>query len=271
MRLTLDARSRALLRRLPSLNVYSVAEIVLLGLLAVQVARLTWVLATPVSPVGDWRPAGPAVAGSPFEIVTGFDPFYRLSGAQDAGTVTALQLTLFGTRIDEATGRGSAIIAGPDKVQQSVSVGDEVAPGARLKSVAFDHVVIARGAADENLYLDQSGAPPSTAGTSDGAAAPQAGEGTTVERLRREIAFTPRLDGARVNGLIVRPAGTGRLFREAQLRDGDVITAIGGRPVQGPEDIERVTTDFANGGTIPIIVERGRDTLPLAITIAPPQ
>ncbi len=271
MRLTLNARSRALLRRLPVPSVYSIAEIVLLALLAVQVARLFWVIVTPISPVGDWRPSEPALAGSAYDIVTGFDPFYRLSGEQDPGTVTSLQLTLFGTRIDEATGRGSAIIAGPDKIQQSVAVGDEVVPGARLKSVAFDHVTIARGAVDESLYLDQSGAAPTPVGPAGGATGAEASGGTPIDRLRSEIAFVPRLDGARVTGLIVRPAGSGQLFREAQLRDGDVITSIGGRPIQGPQDIERVATDFSGGGNIPIIVERGRETLPLAITIAPPK
>lgn len=268
MRLKLDGRSRALLRRLPVLNVYSAAEIGLLALLAVQGARLLWVLVTPVGPVGDWRPAGPALAGSPFEIVTSFDPFFRLSAQAGPTVVTPLQLTLFGTRIDEATGRGAAIVAGPDSVQQSVAVGDEIQPGVRLKSVAFDHVAIDRGGAEETLYLDQSGAPAPTA-TAGAPASPGVAPGVPVARLRSEIAFTPRLDGGRVSGLVVRSAGTGQVFRQAQLRDGDVVTSIGGRPVNGPEDVDRVARDFVGGGVIPIIVERGRDTLPLSITVAP--
>lgn len=272
MRLKLDRRSLALLRRLPALNVYSAAEIGLLALLAVQGARLFWVLATPVGPVGDWRPAGPALAGSPFEIVTSFDPFFRLSAQTGPAVVTALQLTLFGTRVNEATGRGSAIVAGPDGVQQSVAVGDEIQPGVRLKAVAFDHVAIDRGGAEETLYLDQSGAPAPAPTLPGGPASPPAAVdagGATLARLRSEIAFTPRLDGGRVSGLVVRSAGTGQVFRQSKLRDGDVITSIGGRPVGGPEDVERIARDFAGGGNIPIIVERGRDTLPLAITIAP--
>ena len=41
-----------------------------------------------------------------------------------------------------------------------------------------------------------------------------------------------------------------------------------GRPVTGPQDLDRVTADFAGGGNIPITVERGTQTLALAITIA---
>ena len=267
MRLKLDARARRILRRMPVVNVYSLAELALMGVLAVQCARFVWVLATPVTPLGDWRPAAPVVAGS--DILASFDPFFRLGGsAAQPATVTALQLTLFGTRMDEAMGGGSAIIAGPDGVQQSVAVGAEIQPGVRLKSVAFDHVTIDRGGAAEDLFLDQSGAvtpvtpgaPPATAAT-----------GIQVGQLREEIGFIPRIDGGRISGLTVRPQGTGNAFRAAGLREGDVVTSIGGRPVSGPGDLDRIAKDFAGGGNVPITVERGQDTLPLSITIAPSQ
>ncbi|MFN3432753.1 MAG: type II secretion system protein N, partial [Sphingomonas sp.] len=160
MRLKLDARTRRILRRLPVVNVYSMAELVLLAGLATQVARLMWTLATPVSPLGDWRPADVSVPGRPYDVLAGFDPFFRLGGAQPGpATVTALQLTLFGIRVDEASGRGSAIVAGPDNVQKSVGVGEEIQPGVRLKAVAFDHITIDRGGTSEDLFLVQSDAP----------------------------------------------------------------------------------------------------------------
>lgn len=286
MRLKLDARARRLLRRLPVVNVYSVAELALMAGLAVQAARLVWVLATPVGPLGDWRPAGVTVPGSPISLLTSFDPFFRLQGATTGpATVTALQLTLFGTRLDEATGRGSAIVAGPDGIQQSVAVGDEVQPGVTLKAVAFDHITLNRGGAEEDLFLDQSGQTPAAPGNGPpmgppdnmrpnipGGAPPRPSAGPTigVGQLRTEIGFIPRLDGGRVSGLAVRSQGTGQAFRQAGLREGDVITAIGGRPVSGPADFDRIATDYAGGGNIPITVERGQNTLPLAITIAAP-
>jgi general secretion pathway protein C len=91
-----------------------------------------------------------------------------------------------------------------------------------------------------------------------------------VGQLRQEIGFIPRIDGGRVSGLVLRPQGTGSMFRQANLREGDVLTAIGGRPVTGAADIDRIVADFAQGGAIPITVERGDQTLPLSITIAPP-
>ena len=156
MRLVLSARARALLRRLPRSNVYSIAELVLIALLAVQCARLVWAVVTPVTPLGDWRPARPGVAGAPGEMLRGFDPFFRLSSGEAPAAVTSLQLTLYGIRVNEATGSGSAIIATPDGTQKSYAVGDEIMPGAMLKGVAFDHISIDRGGTVEDLYIDQS-------------------------------------------------------------------------------------------------------------------
>lgn len=275
MRLQLDARARRLLRRLPRTNLYSAAELVLLGILAIQCARLLWVIVTPVNPLGDWRPAQPGVAGSPIELLRGFDPFFRSAPAAGPSTVTSLQLTLYGTRIDEAAGGGSAIVAGPDGVQMSVSVGKEIMPSVILKSVAFDHVTISRGGADEDLFLDQSGAVDPVAPPLPGAppapggllGAPPPG-GIRLTQLQSDIGFIPRVDGGRVSGLVVRSQGSGAAFRAAGLRDGDVVTAIGGRAVSGQGDIERLAAQFGNGGTLSLTVERGSDTLPLSLTIA---
>lgn len=285
MRLVLDGRARRLLRRVPVVNIYSVAELLLLAVLAAQVARLVWALATPVGPLGDWRPATPVVAGVAADALASFDPFFRLEpGTAAPSTVTSLQLTLFGTRIDEAQGGGSAIIAGPDGVQKSIAVGEEVAPGVRLRAVAFDHVTLDRSGATEDLFLDQSKPAPAVAppvGTGPGPVpgpvtgpvpgsvpgAPAAG--MPVGRIRAEIGFIPRIDGGRVSGLAVRAQGTGALFRQAGLREGDVVTAIGGRPIAGADDLDRIFADFRGGGNIPIVVERGGQTLPLAITVTP--
>lgn len=245
-----------------------------MAVLAAQCARLVWAVVTPVSPLGEWRPASVVTPASPLDTIAGFDPFFRISGAQAAAgpvAVTSLQLTLFGTRQDDATGRGSAIIAGPDNLQRSVSVGEEVAPGVRLAAVAFDHVTLDRGGAREELYLDQS--QPATPVQPGGPAAPGAGASPSgapaisAGQIRQEIGFIPRIDGGRLTGLTVRPQGTGRLFQQAGLREGDVVTSIGGRPVTGPDDVERVAREFAGGGNIPITVDRGGNNLQLAITI----
>ncbi len=277
MRLKLDARARRWLKRWPAVNPYSAGELVLLAGLAAQCARLVWAIVTPVGPLGDWRPAQPVVPPEPTELLRSFDPFFRVSGAQAGpAVVTSLQLKLYGTRVDEATGRGSAIIAGPDGAQKSIAVGEEIVPGVTLKSVAFDHVTVSRGAAPEDLYLDQSGAatPAAVAAPSGtpltGAPPGSAPAGAVpVAQLRSDILFTPRLQGGQLTGLVVRPQGAGQAFRAAGLKEGDVLLSIAGRPVTGAGDLDAVARDYAKGGALPITVERGGALTPLTVPIAP--
>jgi general secretion pathway protein C len=271
MRLNLDARTRAILRRLPVVNVYSLAELVLLAVLAVQCARLTWTIATPVAPLGDWRAAEPAIPADPAAVLRDFDAFFRISGAQGPRAVTSLNVKLFGVRVDEASGRGSAIVAGPDGVQKSVSVGEEIAPGVKLSAVAFDHVTIDRGGAAEDLFVVQGSASPAapTLGSAPPAPAPARPGGITADQFATEVGFVPRIDGGRISGLAVRPQGSGEAFRAAGLREGDVITSLGGRPVTGQGDLQRIASEAPRGGLVSMVVERGGATLPLSVRVSP--
>ncbi|MBY8827530.1 type II secretion system protein N [Hephaestia mangrovi] len=273
MRLVLSGRARALLRRLPRANVYSLAEIVLIALLAVQCARLVWVIVTPVTPLGDWRPAQPG--GASAGLLGGFDPFFRFSGNEDKpAAVTSLQLTLYGIRVNEATGGGSAIIAGPDGEQKSVAVGGEIMPGATLKAVAFDHITIDRGGTIEDLYIDQS--KPVTPSAPTAGAAPEQqhlsfsdikSQGLTLAQITSGIGFIPRIDDGRITGLVLRPNGDGQAFAKAGLQQGDIVTEVMGKPVTGPDDIANLKGRFDNGGILSLMVERGAKKIPIGINV----
>lgn len=154
MRLAFDGRR--LIGRARSVNGWSLLELGLLALIAVQCARLIWTAATPAGPLGEWSASAAGRPESASSVLGSFDPFFRLSGADGPVTVTSLNLKLFGIRQDQASGRGSAIIAGSDGQQRSIAVGEEIEPGVILKSVDFDSVTISRGGADEQLFMDQS-------------------------------------------------------------------------------------------------------------------
>jgi general secretion pathway protein C len=278
MRLVLSARARALLRRLPRSNVYSLAELVLIALLAVQCARLVWVIVTPVTPLGDWRPMRPGSVGAPGDVLRGFDPFFRLSaGEAQPAAVTSLQLTLYGIRVNEATGGGSAIIATPDGTQKSYAIGDEIMPGATLKAVTFDHISIDRGGTIEDLYIDQSkpvaAVEPLPAGVSLTTDAPRVtlqdlnSRGLSLDQIRQGIGFIPRIDNGRITGLVVRPNGNGEVFAKAGLQQGDVVTEVMGKPVTGPDDITGLADRMKNGGILSLTVERGAKTTPIGINV----
>lgn len=278
MRLSLDGRARRWLRSMPHMNVYSVIEIALLLLLAVQCARLVWTVLTPVGPFGDWRltdrTAG-AVANRA-ELFRGFDPFFRLAGG-GAAVVTSLQLKLFGTRIDEVNGRGSAIIAGPDGVQSSIAVGEEIMPGVMLKSVAFDSVTIDRGGTIEQLFIDQSVPAPEAAAVAPGisldggqpaAAPPPGGRTVSATQLRGGIGFLPRTDGGRVTGLVLRPNGDGATFRSVGFAEGDILVAVNGQQITSPADAERLLAQATPGANVTASVERGANVIPIVLSIA---
>ena len=169
MRFAFD--SRRLIGRARGVNGWTLLELALLALIALQCARLIWTALTPVGPLGEWQ-SGDSGDDSSSGVLGGFDPFFRLSGAAGPVTVTSLNLKLFGIRQDQASGRGSAIIAGSDGQQRSIAVGEEIEPGVTLKSVDFDSVTISRGGADEQLFMDQSQAPVSVTAPPAGPTAP---------------------------------------------------------------------------------------------------
>jgi general secretion pathway protein C len=261
-------------------------------LLALQIARLFWAILTPTGPLGDWRGRQPAVPppAAREALFASMDPFFRdQSGSPAAnagsGQVTSLALQLFGIRLNEGSGQGSAIIQTPDGVQASFDVGEELLPGVRLKSVAFDHVVIDRGGAAESLYLDQSSPvppaqePAARAGSTDTApAAPVASvapaTGATpsngalvASRLLAGTSFMPRQSGGAVTGIVVAPKGQGDDLQRAGLRPGDIITQVNGQPVRSAADVQSLAASVKPGARLSLMVERGSETVPIALIL----
>jgi general secretion pathway protein C len=278
VRLAIDPRRWRLFRRLPRYSLLSLTELLLLALLAVQCARLLWTAVTPVGPLGDWRPpTGPSLEQARAALASGFDPFFRLGRTQGPAVVTSLQLKLFGVRVDEATGRGSAIIAGPDNVQTSYSVGEAIQPGVTLKSVTYDSVVIDRGGAEETLYLDQSGAAPVTAAPtvpvnenagllSNPAGQTSAPGPVQLAELQSQLNLAPRQAGGRVTGLV--PRGDPAFLASIGLQPADIIVQVGGRPIGGVGDLQQAAGALRRGGNLSIAVERGGQVVPVAISIS---
>jgi general secretion pathway protein C len=248
---------------------YELGEIVSIVLMAAAAVALMWALVKPIGPVGRWHAArgGPVIA-DPL-LLTRFDPFFRAGDNVGPAAVTSLALKLFGIRVDQAMGRGSAIVATSDGVQGSYAVGDEIVPGVKLKSVAFDHIVLDRGGADEQLYLDQSVAAPVAGGAAAPAApaapgAPTAAAQLTPQALAAGIAFSPRNNKGMTDGLMVAPKGSGTLFTQTGLMQGDVVTQINGQPVRSAAEIAATLAGVPPGGRVNFMVERNGTTLNLS-------
>jgi len=260
MRLTL-----ASLRAFPRSSVSWLAtlELVLVAALGAQCARILWAAVTPVGAFGDWRPQ-PVIEMTPrarAALFAGFDPFYRTAPVQmSTQTVTGLALQLFGTRVNQASGGGSAIIAGPDGTQASYAVGDAVVSGVTLKAVAVDHVVLSHAGSDELLFLDQSKPAPAPVDAAQSA--------LRADRMRTELGLVPRTEaGGKVTGVAVAPAGSGSAFAQAGFRPGDVIVSIDGRPVRASGDVQAFVQTLNPGAQIALQVERGGVVVPLTLVL----
>jgi general secretion pathway protein C len=268
MRLAFD--SRRLIGRARSVNGWTLLEAALLALVALQLARLIWTVVTPVGPVGDWRGAGGEPPPASRYALGSFDPFFRLSGSAGPVTVTSLNLKLFGIRQDQASGQGSAIIAGSDGNQRSIAVGEEIEPGVTLKSVDFDSVTISRGGADEQLFMDQSQDQAATtprAGAAPAAPTPPVVEPTTAvepggrpvppsKLYPNEVSMAPRMNGTQLTGITVRPQGNDEGFRALGLAPGDVVLAVNGRRIKSMDEARGMATQLASARVI-LQVERG--------------
>lgn len=260
-RLRWPARRNA--RTLP----YDVTEAVLIVALVTAAAALFWTLVRPMGPVGRWQAVGSGIAAADPAILTRFDPFFR-SAPTGPTAVTSLPLKLFGVRLDQAMGRGSAIIAAPDGVQNSFAVGDEIVPGVRLKMVAIDSVTIERGGASEQLFLDQSvgGPPPDPNAPSVaplGAAAmqvvppPAQAPVLTAQGLANGISFAPRMEKGGVTGFVVGPKGKGDVFASTGLQQGDVVIQINGAGIRSIEDATTAVGNVVKPGQTIFTVDRG--------------
>lgn len=261
MRLVLDPRLTPLFARVPKRLPYLVVAVALLMLLAVQGARLAWALIGPVGSVGEWRAAS-MQTGVDETVLTRVDPFFRLAGASGPAVVTSLAVKLFGIRVNEASGLGSAIIQTPDGMQSSFAVGDEIVPGVRLKAVTFDGVTIDRGGVSEQIFLDQSVVAPVAAPTA-GLAAPSLPP--PVNALASEIAYAPRLEKGQVSGFVVSPRGDGAAFTAAGLKAGDVLTTMNGQAVRTIEDAQTAMRATPPSGIVNLGVERGGKAISLQV------
>lgn len=265
--------------RLAGPSLHDVLWWLLAAAIAGLAAALFWALATPVSPLGTWRPASVQVMSftARAALFASIDPFNRAAvasaQAESSGAVTSLALKLFATRA-APVGGGTAIIAGGDGLQQVYRVGAEVQPGVTLAAVAFDHIELSRNGARELLYLDQSGPAPSAQGVvaANPVAAPPAaapGAGVSVAALRSGVNFGPRAEGGKVVGVEVLSSGDGSAFRSAGFQPGDVITAVDGKPIASAADAAALSGAIRAGTSVAVTVRRGDRQLPLAITLAP--
>lgn len=258
-------------------GLYPILLSLLILFFIIQSTRLIWTIVTPVGPVGAWWQNDIISIDNDekYKILENIDPFFRnIEESAENNVITSLDLILFGTRVNENSGEGSAILAGADGVQISYATGDEIAPNAFLFAVKFDHVIIDRGGVKESLYLDQSVEAQSVGGDENSEANSGSDEQNvefaqvTSAAIKKSINFKPRNINGRINGINVAVAGSGDdVFDDAGFVEGDVITSVNGKKISSPADLAALQNQIKAGARLSIMVERGADVIPVSLNL----
>jgi general secretion pathway protein C len=184
---------------------------------------------------------------------------------------TALQLQLRGTLNLDSSDGGIAIIADGSGDEAAYRVGDALPGGATLTAIYAGRVLLSRDGVDEGLSLlppsPESSAggratprlPPgmrnpgagSTAGLPGSAGNPfvnpgistgvpsleslRAATGTDVAELARQVNVQPVMENGRFAGVRLTVGRDSDILDRTGLRSTDVITAVNGIPLDGPQ------------------------------------
>lgn len=246
-------------------------EIALVLLLAVQAARLVWILVAPPSGPLGVAPTSGAGASAQTEILARFDPFFRLGGPTDAPVTTDSDLQLYGVRTGGAS--ASAILGPPGGAQTLYFIGEQGPDGITLVEVADDHVVVRQGANRRRIGFPtpSSGAyvppPPST----PAAAAPEAAPDYTGAQLMAALALAPRMREGRSAGYTVTPRGAqgAAILARAGLQPGDVLLTIDGSELNG-ERMSELPQILATATHVDVSYERGGQVMNTRLRMSAP-
>ncbi|RMD68879.1 MAG: PDZ domain-containing protein, partial [Gammaproteobacteria bacterium] len=160
-----------------------------------------------------------------------------------------LRATLKGT---STAGYAILVVEGKERLYP---VGSEVVPGARLKAVFRDRVVISGQGEERILWLKENAPPPK-------APPPAVIDRKGLRDLIRSIALEPQGEGLRVARL-----AEGSAISRLGIAQGDVIRAVNGHPVASLEDLAALYREHPDVGRLQVDVSRGGKSLTFDVTI----
>lgn len=258
---------------LPPRTLLGLAEIALVILLALQAARLVWILAAPAEgPIGGAQ-AVRSVGAAQTGILGRFDPFFRLadSGAAPVSGQSG-DLQLYGVRTGGVT--ASAILGPPGGAQTLYVVGEQGPDGVTLIEVSHDHVVVRQGAMRRRIGFPVAAGSPSMTAPQPQSQASPAGETSadvTGAELMAALALSPRLREGRPAGYTITPRGAqgAAILARAGLQPGDVILTIDGSELNR-ERMSELPEILAAATHVDLSYERGGQTLTTRLRMSAP-
>ena len=261
-----------------------------LGALALWLfVRVAWSLV----PRGDamFEPAPLRSAGASASPATQSVARWHLFGATPAqpgsgpgAPASTLSLVLRGTFAGSDPKEGIAVIDDAGQGERAWRVGDEVLPGVRLAAVHADHVVLARGGADETLALPRDTrlapadvvrptparvrggevASPTRAAAASATSTPSsAAPALTIDQVRRDpqailsrVQVVPVLADGKLAGVRLSADTDVALLEQVGLQQGDVVTAVNGMAVDSVERGRQIMDSLGNANSVRVTVLR---------------
>lgn len=282
-----------LVARLPLDPFLRIATLVLLGIAAIVLGRLVWVVLEPSSII---PPADVSSLSVPEQTASreagGFRELSALSvlgEAQSAGPRvvdapdTNLKWELKGVFTNPDPARSAAILAPQGQGEKLYRVNASLPGNVRLDQVLGDRVILARDGKLETLRLKRSSESSSNRNSRSAASLPATDSNATlapdggVARIDREawmndpqrfmevISASPVLLDGEMYGLEVNPSRNAREFEAAGLQPGDVIIAVEGTPVSDINDYRDILQEFGSASSVSVSLERNGE--PMNITI----
>lgn len=282
-----------LVARLPLDPFLRIATLVLLGIAAVVLGRLVWVVLEPSSilPAADVSSLSVPEQTESREA-GGFPELAALSvlgEAQSSGPRvvdapdTNLKWELKGVFTNPDPARSAAILAPQGQSEKLYRVNASLPGNVRLDQVLGDRVILARDGKLETLRLKRSTESSSNRNSRNTASLPATDSNATlapdggVARIDREawmndpqrfmevISASPVLLDGEMYGLEVNPSRNAREFEAAGLQPGDVIIAVEGTPVSDINDYRDILQEFGSASSVSVSLERNGE--PMNITI----
>lgn len=282
-----------LVARLPLDPFLRIATLVLLGIAAIVLGRLVWVVLEPSSilPAADVSSLSVPEQTASREA-GGFRELAALSvlgEAQSSGPRvvdapdTSLKWELKGVFTNPDPARSAAILAPQGQGEKLYRVNASLPGNVRLDQVLGDRVILARDGKLETLRLKRSAESSSNRNSRSTASLPATDSNATlapdggVARIDREawmndpqrfmevISASPVLLDGEMYGLEVNPSHNAREFEAAGLQPGDVIIAVEGTPVSDINDYRDILQEFGSASSVSVSLERNGE--PMNITI----
>jgi general secretion pathway protein C len=251
-------------------------EVALVLVLAVQAARVLWIIAEPVGPFGTPVPEVADDSARDLTILKTFNAFAPRGVAPTVATDDTSGLTLHGIRVGDR-GAGSAIIGVGGK-QSVYWVGEEISPGTVLKEITADHIVVARGDRTSHLSLVARAPQPITTASvpsymlaprpaAAAQAKPAAITSVDAKKLLEEAGLRPRTQDGQITGYTLLPRGAGEMLGRAGLAAGDVLVALNGNRLT-PERYSEIEQELTGASQVQLTVERGNETKTITLQTA---